>query len=421
MTSIEKIEKSIKILESREIKEKLFSPIKNLKIDYESLLNEEQQRALFSLEGKYLVIAGAGSGKTRILTYRSAYLIESGIKPQNILMITFTKKATLEMKSRIKTLIGKKANILTVSTFHSFAYQILARYNNGNRLIDIMGNDEIEYDLLIEELIRILMVDAIFRSKLQSRYKYIMVDEYQDCNDKQTQLLKLLVGSRGNIMAVGDDFQSIYGFRGSNIENIFCFIDTFSDAKLIKLRTNYRSYDEIIRYINKVSRSFRVKYRKNVVGTGKKGGRIFKNRFKSEERQWEYIGDKIVRLKDEGIDYSEMAILFRNRYAVVKIEKYLKEKKVPYYKKEDKAAKGVALVSVHSAKGLEWEVVFLPTMLEGIFPTIDRENQRKNLEEEKRLFYVACSRAKRYLFLLYPYYYYEKTGYHNIPSRFLDY
>ncbi|MDU1910244.1 ATP-dependent helicase [Fusobacterium sp.] len=591
------------------------------KINYYNELNEEQLRALTSLEGQYLVIAGAGSGKTRTIVYRTAFMIERGIPEENILMLTFTKKAALEMKERLRHLVSDKEKEVSISTFHSLCAELLTKYknifgieklniidenknnavisllireyalkkkNNGKflsekrvieifeairsrkkNIIEFLSKEEriylddleflkikyrkfkkefqiYDFEDLIEKVLEKLKSNKIFLKLLREKYKYIIVDEYQDTNSIQKEFLKILVGMEGNIMAVGDDYQSIYGFRGADFKNILRFGKDFHNSKLIKLEKNYRSSDEIIQYVNKISEDFLLKYNKNTKGTMKKGENPHIISFLNEEKQGEFICRKIKELEERGIPYEEIAVLYRNKYIVHKLERLMKEKDIPFNLQEDKEiffgspldiylkilevwndkenilkweelirilpknysysvlnitrkketedkllnklikisdkisnysieeilnkcekltfeileiktvfskeeidffkevkssirkkedletyikelrnilniekkiTKGkVSLLSVHSSKGLEWEAVFIPTLLEGIFPSNIGE---KNLEEEKRLFYVACSRGKKYLYLLYPEYFYEKVGYFDKKSSFL--
>ncbi|EES63925.1 UvrD/REP helicase [Fusobacterium varium ATCC 27725] len=612
----------IKNLEKREIKDFNRDILnESYKINYCKELNEEQLRALTSLEGQYLVIAGAGSGKTRTIVYRTAFMIERGIPEKKILMLTFTKKAALEMEERIKNLTSEKEIKVSVSTFHSLCAELLIKYknifgiekfsiidenesnavisllireyslknkNNGSflsekRVVEIFGaarsrekniieflSDKekiylrdleflemkykrfkkefqiFDFEDLTEKVLKKLKSDKNFLKMLREKYKYIVVDEYQDTNSVQRKFLKTLVGIEGNIMAVGDDYQSIYGFRGADFKNILRFGKDFPNSKMIKLERNYRSSDEIIKYINGISESFLLKYNKNTRGTMKNGENPHIISFLNEEKQGEFICRKIEELKEKGVPYEEIAILYRNKYIIHKLEKLMKKKEIPFnlqldkenffgspldiYLKilevwndkenilkweelvrrlpksylysvldivkrresddallnkiimisnkishysideildkcekltfeilkikttfsreevnffktvknnikkaedletyimevknilnaEKKITKGkISILSVHSSKGLEWEAVFIPTLLEGIFPSGIGE---KNIEEEKRLFYVACSRGKKYLYLLYPEYFYEKVGYFNKKSSFL--
>lgn len=482
---------SIKKLERREVKEVDTSLLsKNFKIDYNNLLNKEQKKALYSLKGQYLVIAGAGSGKTRTIVYRTAWLIENGVDPEKILMVTFTRKASSEMRERLKNILGVEELKVTVTTFHSFCARLIYRYRDLFNLGEFEIMEEGEREKILSKLVerydldkkykgrfydietlssklskvenRKLKLEEVFKEKdkledikvIKSEYRkykrrkniyefddlieivvkkfrenenflkiikdkieYLVVDEYQDSNLAQRELLKLLIGEDKNLMVVGDDYQSIYGFRGADFTNILNFALDFPKGQLIKLETNYRSSDEIISYTNRIAERFKLKYSKKISGVGRKGERVHKNSFKDEESEGKFICEKIMTL-GKNTPYKEMAILFRNRYTIKILEKLLQEYKIPYNKKDSEKEDGVTLCSLHSAKGLEWEVVFIPTLLEGIFPSSLSEEEA---EEEKRLYYVGCSRAKSYLYLSYPKFHYEKLGYFDRKSKFLEY
>jgi DNA helicase-2/ATP-dependent DNA helicase PcrA len=599
------LERNIKNLEKREVKEIDTSLLnKSYKIDYKNSLNEEQLKALTSIEGQYLVIAGAGSGKTRTIIYRTAFLLEQGIKEEEILMVTFTRKAADEMKSRLETLLERDIKV-EIGTFHSFCMKLMGKNRklfNLEKIViidekekksilgviirekrlkleigkervlniieglekrknieDILTEKEKEYRETLENLIRDykkykkinrlfdfndlidkvlikLKSDIDFRRYIQKKYRYIIVDEYQDTDKKQRDILKMICGKDGNLMVVGDDYQSIYGFRGAEFENILRFNEDFPNSYLIKLEKNYRSTEEIVEYSNKIASKFHLKYNKVSKSTGRKGDKPKILKFKDENLQNKFIIEKILKFQKDGINYGDMAIIYRDRYSVIKLEKLLLENSIPYEKKIDNSVQDfeielylkllnlkrepknilywedileyipknskisifdildgkeknskilkickwlekncsleeslkismnlmediiqdrvlkfgkideinskinlnidlekyirefnrdltrkdnvdkISLISVHSSKGLEWEVVFIPMMLEGIFPS---SLSGENLEEEKRLYYVACSRSKEFLYLLYPEYFYEKLGYFNKKSSFL--
>lgn len=485
------LKRSIKRLERREVESVDTSLFSNkYRLDYNSLLNEEQKKALLSLKGQYLVVAGAGSGKTRTIVYRTAWLIENGVDEEKILMITFTRKASEEMKERLKKILEVENLKVHINTFHSFCAKIIYKNRElfGIKELKIMEESEkkkvishllkkqgvlekyrrgfydieeisdgfskvqnkklqleevfkkkewveelktlkseyyrykkykniYEFDDLVEMVVKKFKENRDFLENIRKRIEYLIVDEYQDSNLEQRELLKLLVGESGNLMVVGDDYQSIYGFRGADFTNILKFGKDFPNAKFIRLEKNYRSSDEIIDYTNRIAKEFKLKYDKRISGIGRSGEKIHKNFFKDEETQGRYICEKILSHKEKYF-LEEMAILFRNRYTVKVLEQLLQEYGIPYHKKDDEIKKGVAFYTLHAAKGLEWEIVFLPTLLDGVFPS---NLEEENLEEEKRLYYVGCSRAKNFLYLTYPKYHYEKLGYYDRRSRFLDY
>ena len=297
------------------------------KIAYEKELNPQQYEAAIHKDGSILVIAGAGSGKTKTLTYRVARLIEDGINPKNILLLTFTKKAAYEMLSRASIILDSRAEQVAGGTFHSFANMILRKYSSylelqnnftivdradaedivnhirskvidkkekrfpkKSTILDIYSkavnksipSDEVvmseysqfehcieninkiiseyndykrkhsilDYDDLLLYLKILLESNPTIRRTLSNQYKYILVDEYQDTNKIQAEIISLLASEHNNVMAVGDDSQSIYSFRGANFKNILEFPSIFPNTKIIKLEQNYRSSQNILALAN---------------------------------------------------------------------------------------------------------------------------------------------------------------------------
>lgn len=301
-------------------------------IDYKNELNIAQYDAVTSVNGPHLIIAGAGTGKTRTIVYRVAYLVELGIKPEDILLLTFTRKAAQEMLRRAAILLDHRCEKVAGGTFHSFANTVLREYakligyennftildqrdaedvislirtrlkldtrekrfprketlynlysrsiNTATPLTKILtidyphyleiendilsvhlqyvqykqSHNEMDYDDLLVNLIRLMREQEHVRSELSSRYKYIMVDEYQDTNKVQAGIVKLLAYKHQNILVVGDDSQSIYAFRGATIRNILDFPEQFPDCKIIKLEENYRSTQGILNVANEILR-----------------------------------------------------------------------------------------------------------------------------------------------------------------------
>ena len=300
------------------------------KIDYRHELNDAQYKAVSSPDGPFLIIAGAGTGKTRTIVYRVSYLIECGVSPQSILLLTFTRKAAREMLRRAVILLDGRCEEVAGGTFHSFANGILRRYANllnydrnftildqgdaqdvinlirtrlkldakGKRfprkdtLYDLhsrsvntlttveqilgadyphflellpeiqkvhieysrykVSNNLMDYDDLLVNLAVLLRKEESVRAHLSDRYRYIMVDEYQDTNKVQAEIVKLLAYRHDNVMVVGDDAQSIYSFRGSTIENIQSFPKAFPECTVIKLEENFRSSQPILNLANEV-------------------------------------------------------------------------------------------------------------------------------------------------------------------------
>ena len=380
------------------------------KIDYEKELNPSQYEAVIQKEGPILVIAGAGSGKTKTLTYRVARLIEDGINPENILLLTFTKKAAREMLSRAAIVLDSRCEKVAGGTFHSFSNIILRKYSSflelknnftitdradaediinhirskvinkqekrfpkKNTILDIYSkvinknlpsneiinseykqfehccekineiiiqynnykreNSILDYDDLLLYLKILLETNSDIRKKLSSKYKYIMVDEYQDTNTIQAQIIKLLASEHNNVMAVGDDSQSIYSFRGANYKNILEFPDIFENTKIIKLEQNYRSSQNILTLANEILLKAKEKYTKTLFSTIKspiKPALICASDTKSEA---EFIVQRILELsEEENIDLKDICVLARSARMTYNLEIELAKKNIPYKK-----------------------------------------------------------------------------------------
>ncbi|WP_201508002.1 ATP-dependent helicase [Psychrobacter proteolyticus] len=658
------------------LKQRLDSGL-GLKVDYASELNPDQLMAATTIDGKVLVIAGAGSGKTKTLTYRTSYLLENGVSPKEILLLTFTRKAANEIKDRAKSLLAsslsnqelsdelaedklptdKALNSITSGTFHSFCNMLLRQYSgllginprftildtgdsedaidlvhkeknypnqtksqafprkktlqniistSRNRRIQIRDliesnypdivvhipiieqlavdfheykrtNHLYDFDDIISQVVRHLKTNDTFRQLLQSQYRYIMVDEYQDTNIPQKQLIDLICEPESvSLMVVGDDNQSIYAFRGANYENILLFGETYPHAKLIKLEQNYRSSPSVLNYINALSEQITLGYQKQLYSDAPiEGHKPVFRRLSDEPKEAGYITDKIVALKPE-YDYNDFAVLCRTSFQsnYVQLEfmarnipfivvggiKFIERRHIkdvlafvkilynpndtiawhriltlfkgvgavtatrltqaitadnnafesllaaPFAKKSDQleplyhaltkaqqaesvetaiehilefyipvlklieenwrertedfrvlknlatehtsldsflenlaldppndsvAVMGnldngqdssndkVTISTIHSAKGLEWPVVFVNSLVDGITPHHRSLDDFEALEEERKLFYVACSRAKTQLYLTAPNYFSSYSGYFDKPSRFI--
>ncbi len=615
------------------------------KIDYESVLNAAQYEAVMHNNGPALVIAGAGTGKTRTLIYRVARLIEDGIRPEAILLLTFTRKAASEMARRAAALLDGRCERVSGGTFHSFAMMILRKYaksigyepsftiidrTDAEDTINLIRNslkinkskkrfpkkgtlnnifslsinrcdsvketvekeyphfsDEIDsieqifggykeyklkynimdYDDLLVNLLRILKENEKALLEINSKYKYIMVDEYQDTNRLQHELVLLLAGSRQNVIAVGDDAQSIYSFRGANFQNIMFFPESFDNCKIYKIEENYRSTQPILTVTNEIIDAAIYKYEKRLFTRRTDGETPILVSAANERQQSEFISQHVLKLREEDVQLSDIAILFRSGFHSFDLEIELNKLNIPYKKfggikfietahikdliaymrilynprdsvswqralllldgvgprtafgiinmitdsditinshnklsgkarggdsikelfaalsdinhrkysvadkathfaeyykpllkrkyddwqkrwrdidmflsiaerytsmasflsdmaleppveavaeleAESKEDEFLTLSTIHSAKGLEWQAVFLIWALEGKFPSAKSVESVDSVEEERRLFYVACTRAKDQLFITYPTNIYDReTGY----------
>ncbi len=380
------------------------------RIDYKNALNPAQLKAVRLKDGPCLVIAGAGSGKTRILVYRVACLVESGVNAKEILLLTFTRKAAQEMLARACSILDKRCHAVSGGTFHGFANMILRKYgsciglmpgftimdqadaensinlirkNSGldsfdkrfpkkKALLNIISKsvnkpDTIEsiidveyphfleyaeeikkikekytehkkrmnlldYDDLLVFLKELLRANNDIRDKISQRYKYVMVDEYQDTNKLQADILYLLLSSHNNIMAVGDDSQSIYSFRGANFRNIMDFPKLFNNTKIITLEENYRSVQPILDLTNVVISEASEGFNKNLFSNKKAGNYPLYLNPENEAEQVSYIIEKVTELRSEGIELCDIAILFRAGWHSNALEIELAKNKVPFVK-----------------------------------------------------------------------------------------
>ncbi len=380
------------------------------KVDYEKELNPQQLEAVMQKEGAILVIAGAGSGKTKTLTYRVARLIEDGINPANILLLTFTKKAAAEMLSRASIVLDSRCEKVAGGTFHSFANIILRKYSaclelqNNFTITDradsediinhirsqIIGKQEkrfpkkatildicsksinknipadeviaaeysqfehctdkineiiieynnykrknsiLDYDDLLLYLRTLLESQPDIRKKLSNQYKYIMVDEYQDTNTIQAQIIKLLASEHNNVMAVGDDSQSIYSFRGANFKNILDFPDIFPNTKIIKLEQNYRSSQNILALANEILLKAKEKYTKNLFSTIENPIKPALISASDSKTEAEFIAQRILEISEENdIPLNDICVLARSARMTYELEIELAKKGIPYKK-----------------------------------------------------------------------------------------
>ncbi len=631
------------------------APVRN----YQAELNEEQFAVVSSGEGPHLVLAGAGSGKTRVVTYRVAWLLEHGVHPEEILLLTFTNKAAKEMITRVESLLKVYPAGLWSGTFHSIANRLLRIYGDRTpygRNFSILDEDDaqdliklcikevkanafgrkfpsaaiiksvssfaenarlslrealekraptheplageiervlqrykqekirqraLDFDDLLLELYNLLRDDEQVRSALARRFRYLMVDEFQDTNLIQADLVDMLSSHHRNILAVGDDAQSIYSFRAAEIQNILAFGERYSGAVVHRLVTNYRSTPQILAVANAVIANNLDQYQKELVSVAKDGERPLVIPAADERQEAQYVAEQILALINEGVRLRDIAVLFRAAFHSQALEFELMRRAVPYEyrggmkfferahikdaiahirilrnvkdgvawmralqiqpgmglataakvanhvslcdrvadalasspKLGDKAQQGwmrtaqllssmvseqlpahmlrafagsemyreyldaeyqnarerredleqfslfaeqyqdlgafldavtltgdfgglmdteqdktiaayteekMVLSTIHQAKGLEWDSVFVINVAEGAFPSDKSFANPKEVEEERRLFYVATTRAKRRLFLSYG----ITAGYENVtlrqPSTFLD-
>lgn len=367
-------------------------------------LNEQQREAVYCTDGPLLILAGAGSGKTRVLTHRIAYLIEEkGVNPWNILAITFTNKAAGEMRERVDSLVGFGSESIWVSTFHSMCVRILRRfidrlgYDNRFTIYDtddqktlmkevckkvaidtkvfkerslmsaissaknelilpdefelnaggdfaklkiakvyreyeaqLKANNALDFDDLLVKTVQLLQTQPDVLENYQERFRYIMVDEYQDTNTVQFQLVRLLAGKYRNLCVVGDDDQSIYKFRGANIRNILDFEHEFSDACVIKLEQNYRSTGNILNAANRVIANNKGRKEKTLWTANGEGELVHLRQFDTGYDEADFIAEDIKKEVRAGASYNDHAVLYRTNAQSRLLEEKFVAMNVPY-------------------------------------------------------------------------------------------
>ncbi len=379
------------------------------RIDYAAELNPQQLAAVTSPPGQALVIAGAGSGKTRTLTYRVAYLLDNGIQPENILLLTFTNKAAREMLDRVQALVPVETRRLWGGTFHSVGnrllrhhaellgfrkgFSIMDREDQKSLLDTVIGASGIEvtnyrmpkaevlaeifslaentlrpldevlvsrfpyfenvagqirhlqvlyeekkretnsldFDDLLSKTVRLLRENDDVRERFQRQFQFVLVDEFQDTNLLQCEMIDLLAGASGNLMVVGDDAQSIYSWRGADVGHILNFQDKHPRAAVHKIEVNYRSVPEVLELANAVIAQNKGQIRKNL-RADRSGGKMRPALvvLDSPQAQAAFVAQRILELHEEGVDFAEMAVLYRAHYHSLDIQMELTNRGIPF-------------------------------------------------------------------------------------------
>jgi DNA helicase-2/ATP-dependent DNA helicase PcrA len=381
----------------------------SIHIDYAAELNEQQLAAVTAPPGPLLVIAGAGSGKTRTLTYRVAYLLENGIDPRNILLLTFTNKAARQMLDRVANLLPVDASGIWGGTFHSIGNRMLRRhssalgYNSGFTIMDredqkdlintVVANagidpkeirfpkgdvlaeifsfvintetpmeellaekfpyflplldkikdvharyekkkkatNSMDFDDLLEKTLSMLQEHEHIAQIYRRQFQFVLVDEYQDTNKIQADLIDTLARDHRNVMVVGDDAQSIYSWRGANFKNILEFPKRYPDAQVFKIEMNYRSVPEILEVANSAIAANVEQFRKNLAPTRESNAvkpAVVALNDGSEQAQ--FVAQRILELRDEDVDLSDIAVLYRAHYHAIELQLELSRRGIPY-------------------------------------------------------------------------------------------
>ncbi|HYY35943.1 MAG TPA: UvrD-helicase domain-containing protein [Candidatus Binatia bacterium] len=381
----------------------------SIHVDYAAELNQQQLAAVTAPAGPLLVIAGAGSGKTRTLTYRVAYLLENGIDPRNILLLTFTNKAAREMLGRVANLLPVDASGLWGGTFHSIGNRILRRhgsalgYSSGFTIMDredqkdlidavVAGagidpkeirfpkgdvlaeifsfvvntekpleellaekfpyflpllekiqdvreryekkkkaTNSMDFDDLLQKTLSMFQQQERIADIYRRQFQFILVDEYQDTNKIQADLVDLLARDHRNVMVVGDDAQSIYSWRGANFQNILEFPKRYPDAQVFKIEMNYRSVPEILEVANAAIAANVQQFRKHLSAT--RESRALKPALvalNDSAEQAQFVAQRILEMRDEGVDLNDIAVLYRAHYHAVELQLELSRRGIPY-------------------------------------------------------------------------------------------
>ena len=371
-------------------------------------LNDEQRRAVESAGGPMLVIAGAGTGKTRALVYRTAHLIDSGVDPSRILLLTFTNKAAREMIDRVTRLVPDAVDRVWAGTFHHIGNRILRReaqrigygnnfgiingqeardlmaviigelvkdvsarrfpkadvvlrmlstsINTDKPLSEVIGEqfhqfknlmpqiDQVlttylsrkvemnlmDYDDLLINLRMLIEDNDDIKAKYADKFLHVLVDEYQDTNRLQAAIISMLCGQHRNIMAVGDDCQSIYRFRGADIDNILSFPKQFEGCHVYRLETNYRSTPEILEVANRSIKHNRNRFEKRLISTLSSGDKPAFVTVADGEQQALFVAQRVLELRDEGIELQQQVVLYRAHYQALELQLELQRKGIPF-------------------------------------------------------------------------------------------
>ncbi len=394
---------------SREYTLQRSSSAGSIHIDYAAELNEQQHAAVTASPGPLLVIAGAGSGKTRTLTYRVAYLLENGIDPRNILLLTFTNKAARQMLERVANLLPVDASGLWGGTFHSIGNRMLRRhgrvldYSSGFSIMDredqkdlintVVANagidpkeirfpkgdvlaeifsfainteqpmeeilaekfpyflplldkikdvqtryekkkkatNSMDFDDLLEKSLRMLKQNEEVAGFYRRQFQFVLVDEYQDTNKIQADLIDTLAQEHQNVMVVGDDAQSIYSWRGANFQNILEFPKRYPNAQVFKIEMNYRSVPEILEVANAAIAANVKQFRKHLTPTREsKSIRPAVVALNDGSEQAQFVAQRILELRDEDVDLSDIAVLYRAHYHAIELQLELSRRGIPY-------------------------------------------------------------------------------------------
>ncbi len=388
------------------------------------MLNDEQKKVVYADDRFLFLLAGAGSGKTRVIVERIKWLLSEGVHKDDILAITFTRKASFEMKERLNQ------KDLHIHTFHQFCYIRLKEITHKE--INILKDDFLGFkkeDLLSISVYKnsyyktkkpkhydryqaylkdanlydfddlILSYDAYLKKHHDITYKYIFVDEFQDTNIIQYELLKKLIKNDTHVLAVGDPDQSIYQFRGADHQIIGKFIKDYQ-AIQYQLTLNYRSNETIITHANRLIKRNERLYKKDLIATKNTKKQVYHLVFSDTEKEAMFIIQRIIDYIKQDIKPKSIAVLFRQHKRAYQLKIMLHEQHIDFQDGflSSYESSGIELLTIHQAKGLEFDVVFMIGLEQGEFPSYQQRTFQA-IEEERRLMFVGITRAKDFLYL----------------------
>lgn len=391
------------------------------------MLNDEQRKVVESIDPFIFLLAGAGSGKTRVIVERIKRLIEEGIDPKQILAITFTRKASLEMKERLnhvdvfvhtfhqlgyiilKDILNKTFELVDEKAIESYTEEQLlsiTRYKNSlfktkkPRVYDTYQKTLLDHKMLDFDDLLIEFNKALIENPNLISFGYIFVDEFQDTNSLQYTLLKKIASKKAHIFAVGDPDQSIYQFRGATPHIIDQYIKDYQ-AKVYELKLNYRSDQSIIQAANRLIMHNNRVFKKELAPTKIRHGVVQSLHFKNDESEAFFIIELIQTIQNRSVPLHEIAILYRNHFRAYQIMLSLHQNAIPFYLASDQEdiKHKVQMMTLHQAKGLEYDIVIMIGCENETIPS-KRVNLKSYVEEERRLMFVGMTRSRHILYLM---------------------
>ncbi|MDX9691451.1 MAG: ATP-dependent helicase [Acholeplasmataceae bacterium] len=390
------------------------------------ILNDEQRKVIESNDRFLFLLAGAGSGKTRVIVEKIKSLLVKGVLPNEILAITFTRKSAFEMKERVNN------TDVHIHTFHQFCLQQLIKNSSyDSNIIDesnipFSKDDVLKISRYKNSLYRTTkpksflsyqaymknhrlkdfddflldFIEMVKERRYVSPYKYVFIDEFQDTNLLQYEVLKMLIQKDTRVLAVGDPDQSIYQFRGAHSKIISFYVKDYQ-ASVYTLSINYRCSPEIITYANKLIERNNRKFKKKLITYNESMSEPILLNHDNETQESIYLIKEIEHYHQKGIKLSDIAVLYRTHYRAYELKYQLDLIDFPYEKEhKTQTRQGIHLLTIHQAKGLEFEIVIIIGLEKNVLPSTHDSTQVEQ-DEERRLMFVAMTRAKKQLILSY--------------------